>query len=74
MRQLNVTFGGGTSGKVGMQEFLSSSKVNGTVFGAPAVFAEARIVMGAVQWPNGADLAPAAMYEATYETGVWVVD
>jgi hypothetical protein len=75
--QLGVTFVDGTSGKVDMRAFLGSSKVDGTVFEAlrdPALFAEARVVMGAVQWPNGADLAPDAMYDAIRESGVWVLD
>jgi uncharacterized protein DUF2442 len=75
--QFEVTFVDGTSGKVDMQRFLSGPNIDGTVFEAlrdPAVFAEARVVMGAVQWPNGADLAPDAMYDAIRESGVWVLD
>jgi len=74
--QFEVTFVDGTSGKVDMRAFLSSSKVDGTVFEPLrdlAVFAEARVVMGAVQWPNGADLAPDAMYDAILESGVWIL-
>ena len=75
--QLEVTFVDGRSGKVDMRAFLSSSKVDGTVFEPlrePAMFAEARVVMGAVQWPSGADLAPDAMYDAIRENGIWVLD
>jgi Protein of unknown function (DUF2442) len=75
--QLEVTFVDDTAGKVDMRAFLSSPKVDGTVFEPlrdPAVFAEARVVMGAVQWPNGADLAPDAMYDAIRENGIWVLD
>jgi len=75
--QLEVMFVDGTSGKVDMGRFLSSSKVDGTVFEPlrdAAVFAEARVVMGAVQWPNGADLAPDAMYDAIRKGNVWVLD
>ena len=75
--QLEVTFVDGMSGKVDMRAFLSSSKVDGTVFEPlrdPAMFAEARVVMGAVQWPNGADLAPDAMYDTLQHSGVWVLD
>src|SRR5947207_236020 len=63
--RLDVTFVDGTSGTVNMREFLGDVKVEGTVFEPlrdSAVFAEARVVMGAVQWPTGADLAPDAMY------------
>ena len=75
--QLEVTFVDGTTGKVDMRNFLSSPTVDGTVFESlrdPALFAEARVVMGAVQWPNGADVAPDAMYDAIQESGIWVLD
>lgn len=75
--QLEVTYVDGTSGKVDLRAFLSSAKVEGTVFEPlrdPSAFAEARVVMGAVQWPNGADLAPDAMYDAIRENGVWSLD
>lgn len=75
--QLEVTFVDGTSGKVDMREFLSSPGIDGTVFEPLrdfVVFAEARVVTGAVQWPGGADLAPDAMYDAIRESGVWVLD
>jgi|SRR5437660_8404784 len=75
--QLDVSFVDGTTGKVEMRAFLSSPTVDGTVFESlrdPALFAEARVVMGAVQWTNGADLAPDAMYDAIRESGIWVVD
>jgi len=74
--QLEVTFVDGTNGKVDMRNFLSSAVVDGTVFESlrdPAVFAEARVVMGAVQWPNGADLAPDSMYDAIRESGLWII-
>jgi hypothetical protein len=75
--QLKVTFVDRTSGKVDMRAFLSSPNIDGTVFEPlrdPTVFAEARVVMGAVQWPNGADLAPDAMYDVIRESGIWVLD
>jgi hypothetical protein len=75
--QLDVTFVDGTTGKVDMRNFLRSPTVDGTVFESPrerAFFAEALVVMGAVQWPNGADLAPDSMYDAIEKSGVWVLD
>jgi hypothetical protein len=30
--------------------------------------------MGAVQWANGADLAPDAMYDAIKAHGKWIVE
>lgn len=75
--QLEVTFVDGTTGKVDMRNFLSSPTIDGTVFESlrePSVFAEARVVLGTVQWPNGADLAPDAMYDAIHESEIWLVD
>ena len=75
--RLRVTFVDGTIGEVHMKTFLSNSNVDGTVFEPlrdPATFVQAQVVLGAVQWPNGADLAPDAMYDAIREHGVWVLD
>jgi len=74
---LRVTFVDGTGGEVHMKSFLSSPTVDSTIFEPlrdPALFAQAQVVLGAVQWPNGADLAPDAMYDAIRERGVWVLD
>ena len=75
--RLRVTFVDETSGDVDLGAFLSDVKINGTVFDGlrdPAIFSQAQVVLGAVQWPNGADLAPDAMYDAIRERGVWVVE
>jgi hypothetical protein len=75
--RLRVNFVDSTAGEVDMRALLSEPKIDGTIFEAlrdPAVFAQARVVMGAIQWPNGADLAPDAMYDAIQETGVWVLE
>lgn len=75
--RLRVTFIDGTAGEVHMRAFLGSPKLDGTVFEPlrdPAVFAQAQVMLGAVQWPNGADLAPDAMYDAVRERGVWIVN
>ena len=75
--RLRVTFVDGTAGEVHMQSFLNSALVDGTIFELlrdPATFAQAQVVLGAVQWPNGADLAPDAMYDAVREHGVWILD
>lgn len=75
--RLRVTFVDGTRGEVRMQSFLASAAVDGTVFEPlrdPQEFARARVEMGAVQWPNGADLAPDAMYDVIVQHGVWDLD
>ena len=75
--RLSVAFVDGVIGDVDMRSFLSDPKIDGTVFEPlrdPAVFAQARVVLGAIQWPNGADLAPDAMYDAIREYSVWVLE
>lgn len=67
----------GTAGEVDMGAFLSHPSIDNTVFAPlrdPATFAQAQAVLGAVQWPTGADLAPDAMYDAVRERGVWILD
>jgi hypothetical protein len=62
--RLRVSFGDGTAGEVEMEAFLQGPGVVGTVFEPlrdPELLARAVVVSGAVQWPNGADLAPDAM-------------
>jgi hypothetical protein len=74
---LRVTFVDGTMGDVDMRNFLNDPQAKGTVFEPlrdPNVFTQVRVVMGAVQWPNGADLAPDAMYDAIKAHGRWIVE
>ena len=40
----------------------------------PEVFRQVRVEMGAVAWPNGADLAPDAMYDNIRAHGHWELD
>jgi hypothetical protein len=75
--RLRVSFVDGTTGEVHMKSFLGNPSIAGTIFEQlrdPVMFARAQVVLGAVQWPNGADLAPDAMYDAIREHGVWVLD
>lgn len=75
--RLDVMFVDGTRGEVDLRTFLKCADAVGTVFEPlrdPAVFARAQVVMGAVQWANGADLAPDAMYDAIKANGRWVVE
>ena len=72
-----MTFVDGVTGDVDMRLFLYDPRIDGTVFEPlrdPPVFAQARVVLGAIQWPNGADLAPDAMYDAIRQRGLWVLD
>ena len=75
--RLRVIFVDGATGEVHMKSCLSDASVNGTIFEPlrdSAIFDQAQVVLGAVQWPNGADLAPDAMYDAIRERGVWILD
>jgi hypothetical protein len=74
--RLRVTFVDGTTGEIDLRAFLSDPKIGGTVFESlrdPAAFAQVQVILGAIQWPNGADLAPDSMYQAIREHGVWIV-
>ena len=60
-----------------LPDSLTNPRIDGTIFEAlrdPAAFNQARVVLGAIQWPNGADLAPDAMYDAISQRGLWVLD
>ena len=75
--RLRVTFVDGTSGEVEMGAFLRNPGLDGTIFESlrnPVIFVQAQVVLGAIQWPNGADLAPDAIYDAIRERGVWILD
>jgi hypothetical protein len=75
--RLRVAFVDGTAGEVEMEASLATDAVTGTVFEAlrdADVFARVQVVLGAVQWPNGADLAPDAMYDAIRREGRSVLE
>jgi hypothetical protein len=60
-----------------MESFVSKSNIDGTIFEplrAPPFSLKPKSCWGAVQWRNGADLAPDAMYDAIRERGVWGLD
>ncbi len=75
--RLRVRFIDGTAGEVHMQAFLQEPATAGTVFEPlrdPGFLAQAAVSSGAVQCPNGADLAPDAMYDAIRERGIWSLE
>lgn len=72
--RLFVRFFDGTEGTVDMSALVQSP--NAGVFAAladPARFAEARVELGTVSWPEGLDLAPDAMYAALRAHGYEVL-
>jgi hypothetical protein len=67
----------GLAGEVELTPWLWSDAVTGTVFEAlrdEDVFREVFVGLGAVTWPNGADLAPDAMHDAIERDGRWVLE
>jgi hypothetical protein len=75
-KSLVVRFVDGTTGRVELCSFLAGRGVEGTVFEAlrdDRFFLQATVAEGAVRWPNGADLAPDAMYDAIRASGCWTV-
>jgi Protein of unknown function (DUF2442) len=74
--RLHVVFVDGTAGDVRLRGFIESPSIDGTLFEPlrdPGYFRQVRVELGAVAWPNGADLAPDAMYDAIRANGQWVV-
>lgn len=75
--RLHVTFMDRTAGEVELERFLHRPEIGEGVFAPlrdPQIFARAQVVLGAVEWPGGPDLAPDAMYDAIREHGRWVVE
>jgi hypothetical protein len=72
--RLAVTFNDGLTGIVDAAEVINGPDAG--VFEAlrdPDFFAKVYLDCGAVAWPNGADLAPDAMYKEIRRSGVWRV-
>lgn len=72
--RLSVTFRDGTSGIVDMSAVRADASCGVfAALAAPDVFAQARLELGVVTWPNGADLDPMWMYERVKAEEVWSV-
>lgn len=74
--QLRVVFMDGLAGIVDFSSWLHNPSLSGTIFEAlrdQKFFEKAYLELGAVTWPNGADLAPDAMYDAIRQGGRWVL-
>jgi hypothetical protein len=72
--QLAVTFNDGLTGRLDLSSLVKGPDAG--VFEAlrdPEFFAQAYLDCGAVAWPNGADLAPDAMYKEIRRHGVWCI-
>ncbi len=71
---LSVTCNDGTTGMVDLSQLIFSE--NPGIFDAlkdEQYFNQVRIEVGALTWPNGADLDPAWLHEEIGKTGTWCV-
>ena len=72
--RLSVTFKDGTSGIVDMSTVRADSSLGLFAnLATPDFFEKARIELGIVTWPNGADLDPLWMYEEIKDNKTWSV-
>ena len=72
--RLSVTCNDGTSGVIDMSRFISSEEAG--IFAAlkdENLFTQVRIELGALVWPNGADLDPAWVHEEIAKYKTWFV-
>jgi hypothetical protein len=72
--RLAVTFQDGTSGVADLSAVTSAHGCGiYEPLKDPSYFKQARLEMGVVTWPNGADLDPAWMYEELKQLETWSV-
>lgn len=72
--RLSITCNDGTSGIVDMSALVNSA--NAGIFAAlkdAQLFQQVRIELGALTWPNGADLDPLWVHEEIRENETWSV-
>jgi hypothetical protein len=72
--RVHVRFNDGTEGEVDLSALIHSAEAG--VFAElrdEALFAQARLQLGAVTWPGDLDLAPDAMHAAIKRHGTWLV-
>lgn len=71
--RLAITFVDGSQGVADLSRLVAGS--NPGIFGAladPAVFEQARIELGVITWPNGADLDPDWLHEELSRQREWL--
>lgn len=72
--KLAVTFRDGSSATLDLSSLREAKDVG--IYGAladPKFFEQATLALGAITWPNGADLDPAWIYEETRNRKLWSV-
>ena len=70
--RLAVTFVDGSSGIADLSSLVRSKDAG--IFAPlsdPAVFGQARVELGVITWPNGADLDPDWLHEEISRSGEW---
>jgi len=72
--RLEVFFMDGSSGWVDLGLWLRSKRIDGSIFEplrGEDFFRRAEVALGAITWPNGADLPPDVIYDAIRLGGIW---
>ena len=72
--RLQVTCMDGSTGLVDLSQWLRSGRIDGSIFEAlreEDFFRLAAVELGAITWPNGADLSLDAMYDAIQLSAEW---
>jgi hypothetical protein len=72
--RLKVSFMDGTVGWVDLSRWLPSKRIDGSIFEPLRemdFFKQAEVALGAITWPNGADLPPDVIYDAVRHSGIW---
>ncbi|MBI5899351.1 MAG: DUF2442 domain-containing protein [Rhodocyclales bacterium] len=72
--RLAITFVDGTRGVADLSRLVAGR--NPGVYGAladPAVFEQARLELGVITWPNGADLDPDWLHQEISRQAEWLV-
>lgn len=72
--RLSVTCNDGTSGLVDMSRLIASEKAGiYAVLKDESVFSQVSVELGALTWPNGADLDPEWVHEELGKSKTWSV-
>ncbi len=72
--RLAITFVDGSRGIVDMSRLVNSNDAG--IFSAlanPSVFDQARLELGVITWPNGADLDPDWLHDEILKHGEWLI-
>lgn len=72
--ELKVKFVDEIAGLVQLRDLIFSDKAGGfAVLRDPAIFRQAQLRNGAIEWPDGLRLASDVMHEAIVAKGIWTL-